>query len=65
MKVKYIKHPVSPEEKEKIRSQGFKIIDAKFAPEGEKTTGKRAPKKPEPEKSEQKPDASSQDKSED
>ena len=28
-------HPVSPERKAELRAQGFKIIDARFAPPGE------------------------------
>lgn len=34
MDVIYEPHPVSPERKEELRKQGFKIIDARFAPEG-------------------------------
>lgn len=33
MKIAYEKHPVTPERKAELVSQGFKIIDAKFAPE--------------------------------
>lgn len=33
-KVKYLKHPVSSEEKKSWVSQGFKIVDIKFCPEG-------------------------------
>lgn len=29
----YEPHPVSPERKAELRAQGFKIIDARFAPE--------------------------------
>lgn len=36
MKIAYVKHPVSPELKDKIRAQGYTILDARFAPEGEK-----------------------------
>lgn len=35
MKIAYEPHPVSPERKAELRAQGFKIIDAKFAPESE------------------------------
>ena len=41
-KIKYLKHPVSAADKKKWREQGYKIIDARFAPEGEKT-GTTAP----------------------
>lgn len=30
--IKYLVHPVSPEEKAKVRAEGFKILDARFAP---------------------------------
>lgn len=33
-KIIYEPHPVSPERKAEPRAQGFKIIDAAFAPEG-------------------------------
>lgn len=32
MKIVYEPHPVSPERKAELRAQGFKIIDARFAP---------------------------------
>jgi hypothetical protein len=35
-KVIYEPHPVSPERKAELRAQGYAIIDARFAPEGEK-----------------------------
>jgi len=48
-KIKYLMHPVSPEEKAKLREQGYKILDARFAPEGEKVRtpapAKKAPAK--------------------
>lgn len=31
-KIKYVKHPVSPEEKRKLIQEGYKIIDARFDP---------------------------------
>lgn len=31
-KIKYVQHPVSPEQKAELRAQGFKIIDARFKP---------------------------------
>lgn len=34
-KIAYVEHPVSPERKAELRAQGFKIIDARFAPPGE------------------------------
>ncbi|QXI45144.1 hypothetical protein HU734_010405 [Pseudomonas wayambapalatensis] len=33
-KVIYEKHPVSPERKTELRQKGYKIIDARFAPDG-------------------------------
>lgn len=34
MKIAYEPHPVSAERRAELRAQGFKIIDARFAPEG-------------------------------
>jgi len=34
MKIAYEPHPVSPDRKAELRAQGFKILDAVFAPEG-------------------------------
>tara|TARA_Y100000296_G_scaffold83214_1_gene113619 strand:+ start:1198 stop:1479 length:282 start_codon:yes stop_codon:yes gene_type:complete len=34
MKIAYEPHPVTPERKAELKAQGFKIIDARFAPEG-------------------------------
>ena len=34
-KIAYVEHPVTPERKAELRAQGFKIIDARFAPSGE------------------------------
>ena len=31
-KIAYEKHPVSPERKKELRSQGYKILDARFDP---------------------------------
>jgi hypothetical protein len=39
MKTVYVKHPVSPELKKKLRDQGLKIVDARFAPEDAKIIG--------------------------
>lgn len=38
--IAYEKHPVTPERKAELRSQGFKIIDAKFAPDDAKPASK-------------------------
>jgi hypothetical protein len=35
MKIAYEPHPVTPERKAELRAQGFKIIDARFAPQDE------------------------------
>ena len=32
MKIKYEPHPVTPERKAELRSQGFKIVDARYNP---------------------------------
>ena len=32
MKIKYVKMPISIEEKKEFNKQGFKVIDAKFDP---------------------------------
>lgn len=45
-KVKYVVHPVSPELKAKIRGEGFKIVDARFAPKGEQVLDPHAKPKP-------------------
>jgi hypothetical protein len=42
-KIIYEPHPVTPERKAELIAQGYKIIDAVFAPESEKT--KQEPKK--------------------
>ncbi|WP_299945344.1 hypothetical protein [uncultured Ruegeria sp.] len=33
-KLAYVKHPITTEQKKALRGDGFKIIDARFAPEG-------------------------------
>lgn len=38
MQIVYEPHPVSPERKAELRAQGFKIIDAIFAPKDETPT---------------------------
>lgn len=35
VKIAYEPHPVAPERKEELRKAGYKIVDARFAPEGE------------------------------
>lgn len=35
-KIKYLEHPVTPEEKQKWRDKGFKIVDKAFEPVVEK-----------------------------
>lgn len=35
-KIKYEPHPVSPERKAELRSQGYKIVDARFEPKADK-----------------------------
>jgi len=35
-KIAYEKHPVSPERKAELRAQGYKILDARFAPDEHK-----------------------------
>lgn len=35
MEIKYETHPVSPERKAELRAQGYRILDAKFAPKGQ------------------------------
>jgi 4-hydroxy-3-methylbut-2-enyl diphosphate reductase IspH len=47
----YEVHPVTPERKAELRAQGFKIIDASFAPVGyvhPDAEAKRRPRKSEP-----------------
>jgi hypothetical protein len=43
MKIYYEPHPVSPERKAELRGQGFKIVDAAFAPPGWTPPGVYAP----------------------
>jgi hypothetical protein len=38
-KIAYEKHPVSAERKAELRKQGYKIIDARFAPQCQKPVG--------------------------
>ena len=34
-KIRYVKHPISPEEKAVIRKAGYKIVDIRFKPDDE------------------------------
>lgn len=34
LEIKYVEMPISIEQKKEYNSQGFRVIDAKFAPEG-------------------------------
>ena len=43
-KIKYLKHPVTPEEKAKWRGQGYKILDERFDPDYEKKRAEAAAK---------------------
>lgn len=38
--IKYVKHPISKEEKDKIIADGFKILDARFEPKKPKPKAK-------------------------
>ena len=42
MKIKYMKMPVSIEEKRKLNKEGFKIIDEKFNPDPKPEKPKKA-----------------------
>tara|TARA_R110002020_G_C15697138_1_gene720456 strand:- start:9 stop:179 length:171 start_codon:yes stop_codon:yes gene_type:complete len=44
MKIAYEPHPVTPERKAELRAQGFKIIDARFAP-ADKPAAEEKPKR--------------------
>lgn len=45
-KIIYEPHPVSPERKAELVGAGYKIIDAVFAPEGEKPAAEAPAKAP-------------------
>jgi len=45
MKIVYEPHPVSPERKAELRAQGFKIIDARFAPADAPAATEEKPKR--------------------
>lgn len=40
-KIKYEPHPVSAERKAELRAEGFKIVDARFAPKEAKAPAKK------------------------
>ena len=42
LKTKYLKHPVSPEDKAKLRKEGYKILDERFKPKDKKPAKKEA-----------------------
>ena len=46
MQIKYVKMPISIEEKRALNKQGFKVVDAKFdpSPEAPKEKPKRKPR---------------------
>lgn len=52
-KIAYVKHPVSDELKAEIIKQGYKIIDAQFAPKGEPLYGEKPKATPKAAKSEE------------
>ncbi len=43
--IKYVKHPVSKEQKAKIIADGFKILDSRFEPEKPKPKAKTKQRK--------------------
>jgi hypothetical protein len=45
MKIAYEPHPVTPERKAELTAQGFKIIDARFAPADAPAPAKEKPKR--------------------
>lgn len=44
-KIAYEKHPVSPERKQELRAQGYRILDAQFAPDEPKAAEPEKPKR--------------------
>ncbi len=46
MQIKYEPHPVTAERKKELRSQGFKIVDARFAPAEAKPVDAEPVKRP-------------------
>lgn len=54
MEIVYEPHPVSAERKAELRAKGLKIVDARFAPEGEKVEHvEEKPRRGRPPKAEQ------------
>lgn len=45
MEIKYVKMPISAEEKKEYHAQGFRVVDARFAPEGAEVEGDVKPKR--------------------
>lgn len=54
-KIAYVKHPVSREQKQAIRAEGFTIVDARFAPKDAEIIDPRAEQGSEPTKLDDKP----------
>jgi hypothetical protein len=52
MEIKYVTMPITIEQKKEYNRQGFRVIDAQFAPEGAKTEKAKAPKKEKQDKAE-------------
>ncbi len=46
MEIKYVKMPISVEEKKEYHAQGFRVVDARFAPEGAEVEGDKPKRKP-------------------
>lgn len=55
--VVYEPHPVSAERKAELRAQGYKIVDAQFAPEGYEHPDAKPKGKPARGRAESKPEA--------
>lgn len=45
-KVKYVKHPITPKEKIKLRRAGYTIVDARFDPNPKAEAAKAATSEP-------------------
>lgn len=52
MEIKYVLMPITVEQKKEYHRQGFRVIDAQFAPEGTKIEKAKAPKKEKQDKAE-------------
>lgn len=46
MEIKYVTMPISIETKKEYHRQGFRVVDARFAPDGEGVIGDRPARKP-------------------